>query len=222
MRRLVVEIPLESNIKFQGKESPLSYIESVEILLFLKHDIKEFAVISKILPKDRECKIEDFVERIRDVHGRGTEIQLLDHEKEGTCTCFIRGKLQAHPFSFNLKDNGGYITTPFELRNGNLRLTFLGSVKQAKGLLQNIRKTGMHCRVVSLTDARFSQDSPLSRLTEKQRRVLITAYNSGYYDRPRGISSDQLAKRLNLVSSTFVVHRQKAEKRILAAILDRS
>ncbi len=48
----------------------------------------------------------------------------------------------------------------------------------------------MKLKVVSLMDAKFSPSSPLQRLTEKQRDVLIKAYKLGYYDRPRKISSE--------------------------------
>ena len=73
--------------------------------------------------------------------------------------------------------------------------------------------------MVLLTEAKFSLDSPLSVLTEKQKNVLITAYKLGYYDVPRKISSEQLSKKLNLHSSAFVAHRRKAEKRLLAQII---
>jgi predicted DNA binding protein len=59
----------------------------------------------------------------------------------------------------------------------------------------------------------------LNALTEKQRRVLTTAYRLGYYNLPREIDSERLAKRLNLKRSTLVVHRRKAELRILANLL---
>ncbi|MDA4112892.1 MAG: helix-turn-helix domain-containing protein [Thaumarchaeota archaeon] len=71
----------------------------------------------------------------------------------------------------------------------------------------------------SITDAKFSQDSPLSRLTEKQRRVLVTAYRLGYYDEPRRISSQELAKRMKVGSSTLINHRRRAERHLLAALV---
>jgi len=76
----------------------------------------------------------------------------------------------------------------------------------------------MRFKVVSLTDARFSSDSPLNALTEKQRRVLSTAYRFGYYNLPRTIDSEQLARKLKLKRSTLVVHRRRAEHRLLAAL----
>lgn len=69
-----------------------------------------------------------------------------------------------------------------------------------------------------LADADFSPISPLNQLTEKQREVLITAYKLGYYDIPRRINSEQLAKKLNIGDSTLVEHLRKAERRLLVNI----
>ena len=71
-------------------------------------------------------------------------------------------------------------------------------------------------------DAIFSPNSPLQRLTEKQRDVLIKSYKLGYYDRPRKISSEELAHRVNLAKSTWVAHRRKAERRLLTEVLNES
>jgi len=105
------------------------------------------------------------------------------------------------------------------MRQGNFKMTFLGSIKQIRETLRTIERSGMRYRIVSLADAKFSPDSPLNALTEKQRKVLIAAYKLGYYNLPRKISSEQLAKKLNLHKSALATHRRKAELRILTQML---
>ena len=113
-----------------------------------------------------------------------------------------------------------YLSTPFELRDGKLRVTFLGSSSQVKRYLTDLSKqTLVKYRIASLTDARFPPNSPIGRLTDKQRRVLITAYRLGYYDVPRRITSEELARKLGLVKSTFSAHVRKAERRLLTEML---
>jgi predicted DNA binding protein len=75
-------------------------------------------------------------------------------------------------------------------------------------------------KVLSLTNARSASESTLNVLTEKQCTVLTNAYKLGYYDLPRRIDSEQLARRLNLSRATLVVHCRKAEKRVLAEIME--
>jgi predicted DNA binding protein len=48
---------------------------------------------------------------------------------------------------------------------------------------------------------------------------LIAAFKQGYYDLPRKINSEQLAKKLDLVSSTLVEHLRKAERRLLTGMI---
>lgn len=80
-------------------------------------------------------------------------------------------------------------------------------------------KAGLRYKLVSLTDAKFLPNSPLGCLTEKQRRVITTAFNLGYYDLPMKIGSEELAQKLNIREQTLVIHRRKAERRLLAELL---
>lgn len=57
--------------------------------------------------------------------------------------------------------------------------------------------------------------SPINLLTEKQREVLLAAYTRGYYDIPRKVNTEALAKRLNLIDSTIVENLRKAEQRLI-------
>ena len=72
------------------------------------------------------------------------------------------------------------------------------------------------------TDAQFPPHSPLKCLTEKQRRVFITAYTLGYYDIPKKIGLVQLAERLDLAYSTVDVQLRRAERRLLNHIMNES
>lgn len=162
--------------------------------------------------------------------GEKIKVQVLEQEKEKTYTYFIKGDMRAHArvakelTQFDTKwlmgftGTGGYFDL-LEFKEERLKVGFMGDAKQVKALLELIEKGKIRYRVVSVTDAKVSLHSPLSSLTEKQRRVLVTAFELGYYDVPRKISSQELAKKLNLQSPTLVEHRRKAEHRLLAAIL---
>lgn len=60
----------------------------------------------------------------------------------------------------------------------------------------------------------------VSRLTEKQRRALITAYMLGYYDILKKIGLVQLAEKLDLAYPAFEAHLRKAEKQLLSYIMN--
>ena len=149
------------------------------------------------------------------------EVQLLEHEKEkenGTYTYFIK-ILRPGP---DVATVGGYVSLPYEIRGGKVKITFLGSAKQVRDFIKLFEDAGVRTRIISLTDAQFPPHSPLSRLTEKQRRALITAYTLGYYDVPKKIGLVQLAEKLDLAHSTSDVQLRRAERRLLNHIMNES
>jgi hypothetical protein len=220
MRRLVVEFSLKGLAEAQGESSPLlTKVKSLEMLQILKMVPGEVAAIVRVEMKDQSGRIEDLFPARPDAE---IETELLQQESERTSVYFIRFKAKVPPKASELDPFGSmpYFSTPFEFRDGRAKLAFLGSAKQMKKHLEYLERHARgRYKVVSLTDARFSPNSPIARLTEKQRRVLITAYKLGYYDLPRRIGSEELARKLNLVKSTFVAHRRKAERRLLTEML---
>jgi len=212
MRRLILEFSGDENIQII-REAQLQYVKSLEILHFLRHDKDKFAAIGRIEFEDPSSSVEDSLTGINLF-----KTQLLEQEKAGTYIVFIRSNNGTCPFSF-LGKSDGYVVSPFEIREKKVKMTFLGSAKQVKDFLKKLEKRGMRHKIISLTDAKFSSDSLLNVLTEKQRKVLTTAYKLGYYDLPRRISSEQLSRKLDLHSSALVEHRRKAEQRLLARIL---
>ena len=116
----------------------------------------------------------------------------------------------------------GYLSLPYVVKNGNVKITFLGNAKQMRGSIKIFEDAGIRYGVVSLTGAKISPFSLISRLTEKQRNALITAYTLGYYDVPKKIGLVRLAKRLNLARSSLDEHLRKAEQRLLNHIMNES
>ena len=58
-------------------------------------------------------------------------------------------------------------------------------------------------------------------LTDRQFTALQTAYFSGYYDRNRATTGDELAASMDVTRATFHQHLRAAERKLLAAFLDR-
>lgn len=59
-----------------------------------------------------------------------------------------------------------------------------------------------------------------TRLTDRQREVLKTAVELGYYDVPRTVSQEDVAAELNRAPSTVAEHLRKSESRVLRAHFD--
>jgi hypothetical protein len=214
MRRLILEASEKELSKVGVAISPVQKIKSLNLLFVLRQDREEFAAVSRIEFKDASSKIENLL-----VDGFLVEVQLLEQENSRTYTVFMRGGPILSSVLESLGLSGGYLFPPLEIREGKIKMCFLGSNKQVGEFLEKVAALGIRFKVVLLTDANFSPDSPLNKLTEKQKKVLIAAYKLGYYDIPRRINSAKLAKTLNIGSSTLGEHLRKAERSLLIRIL---
>ena len=215
MRRLILAISERELIKIGIELPQFKKIKSLDLLYFLRQDPKEFAAIAEVEFKDSDSKIEDLL-----LGGFLVEAQMLERQKNGSYIVFMRGGPSLSSVLSAIGIESGYLFPPIGIGDGKIKISFLGSEKQVKEFMKTIGSLGIRYRVVLLTDASFSPISPLNQLTEKQREVLVAAYRLGYYDIPRRITSEELAKQLGIVDSTVVEHLRKAEQRLLNQIFE--
>ncbi|WP_339105272.1 helix-turn-helix domain-containing protein [Haloterrigena salinisoli] len=76
---------------------------------------------------------------------------------------------------------------------------------EAAGVSPDLRKFGTY-------DGR---DHPLDELTDRQREAIGTAYEMGYYEVPRTVTSEDVAAELEVDSSTVAELLQRAERNLL-------
>ncbi len=62
--------------------------------------------------------------------------------------------------------------------------------------------------------------SPIYGLTDIERRVLQMAYRMGFFDYPRGVSLDDLAKVFNISKATVNIHLRNALRKIISSYLN--
>ena len=72
-----------------------------------------------------------------------------------------------------------------------------------------------------LTPSTFPR-SLLDDLTERQREVLQTAFEMGYYEWPRDCTGRDVADELDITSATFSEHVFTAERKILTVMFGSS
>ncbi|MGD6806826.1 MAG: helix-turn-helix domain-containing protein [Candidatus Bathyarchaeia archaeon] len=220
MRKLIVEFPKDELSKVEGDSSLLQNVKTLEVLMFLTHSNDEITMICRVELETEVFNIKEYAKLVGDnTYGA----QLLERETGGAYILLVKHKLKhvdgkLRTQSQILWEKGGYIVSR-EMWEGKFRITFLGSIHQIKETLKTLESSGIRHRIVSLTEAKFSPDSPLNALTEKQRRILIASYKLGYFDLPRRVSSRQLAENLGLHKSALATHIRKAERRLLEDIL---
>src|SRR3989449_10363983 len=214
MRRITVELTAADITKAFGKSHRFNdQVKSVEVLTFLKSTPQEVVEICRIRLRDPDASIKDVFT------DPSEEVSVLQQEAADTYVCFYRKRPVRRLLSIVSSVPGGYLSVPYEVRDGRLRITLLGNTRSLRIFLKTLQKVGLHPKIALLTDAVFSLNSPLGLLTEKQKTVIIDAFKNGYYDFPRKIGSEALARKLGIREPTLVIHRRKAERKLFAHML---
>ena len=106
-------------------------IESIELVHLLRQTEDEFSSIRKIVLKERRSRVEDvFPKQVVDT-------QVLEEDKNGIQTVFLRAKSRRNfinPFSLNVTSKAGYVSAPYEVKDGKLRMGFLGNQEMVEGV----------------------------------------------------------------------------------------
>ncbi len=207
MQRLVVELAI-SYLSSLDAQSLAGKYDLLEVIHYLKFGPEGFAGICRIRlgPGVRF----DEVSKSSNHH-----FEMLSMEGDN-----IVVYLEFRPIITNCKMlDKVLLSAPPEIGRGLIRFTVLGDAEGIRNMLGEIEKSGVRYKIIALTDAKFPPNTPISVLTNRQRQILLEAYDQGYYDVPRRISSAELAVRLKIDKSTVVEHLRKAENRLVSQIV---
>jgi len=112
-------------------------------------------------------------------------------------------------------------------REGSLYLVFHAvDMESLQGTIMALRERYPEIDVRRLlrTEHDVTEESPVfldrSRLTDRQREVLETAHEMGYFDHPKGANAGEVAEALDITTSTFSEHLAAAQSKLMDAILD--
>jgi DNA-binding CsgD family transcriptional regulator len=216
MRRITMEFDYQKAWKWIfGSNS--EKVEVLEALRCFKCDTQGLAIICRIRLKDRKITIQDLL------MGKGllTNIELLYKEKDGSLVVFIEGRSCVPKPPKDIKQPKMLMTRPPDFLDvDRMKVEMIGKEDEIKKLVHYANKWGDNSfKILGLTSIDAKGESLLSKLTSRQRQILLTGYALGYYDVPRRISSDDLSRHLNVNKSTIVEHLRKAERKLIGSII---
>jgi hypothetical protein len=211
-------VTLEFNYRGAWKQifgSNSDKVEVLEALRCFKCDLDGLAIICRIKLKDRSLNIKDLI-------GKGllTNIEILYREKDGSFVVFIEGRSCVPQPSKGARVPKLLMARPPDFLDvDRMKVEVVGKETDVKTLLKHANKWSNTYKILGLASVDAKAESPLSKLSTKQKQALLTAFALGYYDVPRRISSEDLARHLNADKSTIVEHLRKAERKLIDGII---
>lgn len=161
---------------------------------------------------DGERDASGEVERIFSFGSTG--MYRFPHDQAETCPCERLGHF-------------GCPATRYFVKDGRLRIVFhAADYDELRAVIGDLRD-----RFPDLDIKRFVR-SPTgtqprdgifvdrSKLTDRQLEVLETAFQMGYFERPRRANATEVAAALDINSSTFSEHLASAQRKLLGDILE--
>ena len=132
--------------------------------------------------------------------------ETLDNQAQHKATQKLRALYQSQTY---------FLRSP-EISDNCLRITLVGDPESLKNLLEiTFENAKINYSVTKLCGIEKSVDSPFDRLTVQQMRVLRLAYAEGYYNIPRTVSTEHLARLLKMDKGTVGEHLRRAEKNLM-------
>lgn len=94
-------------------------------------------------------------------------------------------------------------------------MSFVGPQEAISGTVSEYETAGVSpdLRKLNMYEGR---ERPIDELTDRQREVIQTAYDRGYYEVPRGATTADIATELDVDPSTVAEHLQRAERNLLS------
>ena len=126
---------------------------------------------------------------------------------------FNKFKFLAKKFDLNLKWD-----VPTVFTEEKMVFSVIGEEESLKKFIRNIKIMGKIIQI-SFQEPVFTGHSVMECLTDKQKEIILAAKNNGYYEYPRKVDTEDLAKKIGISKSTTVEHLRKAENRIISHIL---
>lgn len=217
MRRITMEFNYEAAWK-QIFGLNANRVDVLEALRCFKCDTQGLAIICRIKLKDKNMNLQDLL------RGKGllTNIELLYKEKDESMVVFIEGGSCVPKPPKDIKQPKMLMARPPDFLDvDRMKVEMIGKENEIKKLLHYTNKWGDNSfKILGLTSIDTKGGaSLLSKLTPRQRQMLLTAYALGYYDVPRRISSDELSRHLKVDKSTIVEHLRKSERKLIGSII---
>jgi len=153
----------------------------------------------------------DDVERVFSYGGR--DVYRFERDRTIGCPCETIERHDCPVVDVRTRD--GVLDVVFHAPDMDRLRAVIGDVREAFDGVE-VR------RLLRSTEGRNEQELVFvdaGSLTDRQREVLETAHEMGYFDHPKGANAGEVAEALGITTSTFTEHLSAAQSKLFAGIL---
>lgn len=146
-----------------------------------------------------------------------TDLVIIENEGRNY-TCLTKG---------NISDEISKFIGQFDLKleypiifDGTIcQFGVIGSPEELNNILKTAKEIGWGFEILSIQKYDPLDLNAFSKFTKKQKEILLLAYDNGYFDHPRKINAEQLARKIGIHKTTLLDHLHKAEKQLIRNII---
>ncbi|UPV75365.1 helix-turn-helix domain-containing protein [Halorussus limi] len=144
------------------------------------------------------------------------DITRLDLQQASEESALVEFETTAPLLLFSVQESGLPLELPFTIRDGRASVELTASRDRLSAFTTQLRAFGMEFDVEYVREMINSE----SLLTQRQRELLHTAVEEGYYDTPRECSLTELAEVAGVAKSTASETLHRVEEKIVKEYVD--
>lgn len=163
-------------------------------------------------------------ESLQEVLGRLSGVDAVKEIDDASDRRLVEIRYSDSPIVSTLATHGAKIRHSAIVRSDYHVTVDLPTDADIRAFVESIREAypGVNLVAQRLLESERSSSQPglssrEASLTERQRAAVESAYFSGYFDRPRTTTGEEVAESLNISASTFHQHLQAGLRKLLAA-----
>ncbi|WP_181686926.1 helix-turn-helix domain-containing protein [Halorhabdus salina] len=166
--------------------------------------------------------IEGDPDRFREEAQALAGVERVDISVEGDGS--FHALVQARPAAVDcvtrgIAHGGLVVRKPIVYRDGEITGRVIGDPEPLQAAMDG-GPDGVRVDVEEVGSYPGSLDQPTAALSDRQREALETAFALGYYESPRRATHEDIAAELECAPATASSHLQKAESKLVGAVLD--
>lgn len=213
MRKMTLEIePNEGS--WGSEEAMFDVMSSYEVLETLKIDYEKAMYVDLIEATLHNGKT---IDDLRDIE-RMEVLSVLKSEGNKHTALIRKREVPDERGDYKDLDLDLIWTRPSIISKNKITVSCIGSHESQTKFIEIVKEHIGTITNMTFVKGVYQNQDLLKILTDKQREVLTAANKYGYYEHPKKINGDDLAKKIKLSKSTMMEHLRKAEKRIMSNI----